>query len=120
MIEGIIDMRTSKFIKNVFITMITYIVTLFISIISRKYFLQCLGVGFLGYESLFSNIFTIMATTEMGMARNISYRLYKAFSENNKDEVNFFYNVYRTIYIYIGILILFGGISWSGLFPGIC
>lgn len=106
-------MRTSKFIKNVATTIITYIATLSISIISRKYFLQYLGVEFLGYESLFSNIFTIMATTEMGVAKNISYHLYRAFSENNKKEVNFFYNVYRTIYICIGILILFGGIICS-------
>lgn len=106
-------MRTDRFIKNVAITIITYIATLSISIISRKFFLQYLGVEFLGYESLFSNIFTIMATTEMGVAKNISYHLYRAFSENDKKEVNFFYNVYRTIYICIGALILFGGIICS-------
>ena len=106
-------MRLNKFIKNAVIALLTYTITLSITIFLRRYFLTYLGIEFLGYESLFSNIFTVMATTEMGIGKNISYHLYKAFSEENREDISYFYNVYQWIYFLIGTFILIVGILCS-------
>lgn len=106
-------MRLKRFIKNAVTAIFAYVIMLCITIFLRRCFLNYVGVEYLGYESLFANIFTIMATTEMGVSKNISYHLYKAFSEKDEKEIIYLYNIYKWIYFLIGGFILIAGIICS-------
>lgn len=109
--------RTSKIIKNVKANMIFYFIILIMSFFSRKIFLDCLGVDFIGLSGTLSNLFGFLNLAELGIGSAIGFLLYKPLFEQNKKEISDIISVMGYLYRCIGIIILFGAIILSLFIP---
>lgn len=105
-------MRTTKFIRNSIYSLGFYLVIFILGLISRRVFIDTLGIETLGLQGVYLNIVSIISIIEFGFGSVITYRLYKEVSQNNVKEINYLLNVFRKIYKVIGIAIFILGISF--------
>lgn len=111
------ESRIKKSFKNAKINMVCYILSLLISFVSRKIFIDKLGVDFLGLSSTLSSLLNFLNIVELGVASAISYVLYKPIFEENKDRIQEIISVLGYLYRTIGFIILFAGILLSFFLP---
>ncbi|MCM3650415.1 lipopolysaccharide biosynthesis protein [Metabacillus litoralis] len=107
-------MRTENSIKNITMSILSQIVMVVLGFISRKVFLDSLGIDYLGVNGLFTNILSMMALVEGGIGMSIVYNLYKPLAENDRKKVIALVQLYKKVYGILAIIILL--ISFS-LYP---
>lgn len=93
-------------VKNIFFSFLSFVLTFILSIVIRKVFVNTFDITYLGYESLFSNIFAMLSIAEMGIGSVITYNLYKEIADNNKQEINKLLTIYKYFYACIGFIVL--------------
>lgn len=103
-------MRTQTVIKNSIYSMGSYVILFILGLINRKAFLNFLNVEFLGYEGLFSNIFSVLSLAEMGVGSVITYNLYQEIASQNKEEIAKLMMIYKNVYRIIGTMVICVGI----------
>ena len=103
-------MNTQKTIKNSIISMICHIVILILSFVNRRIFVIFLDIEYLGYQSLFSNIFSIISVAELGIGHIISFHLYIEIAKDNKEEIGKLMNIYKCLYYIVSVTMLILGV----------
>ena len=78
-------MRTKNSIKNITISIISQIIMTLLGFISRKVFLDNLGIDYLGVNGLLTNVLSLLALLEGGIGSSITYNLYKPLAENDEE-----------------------------------
>jgi O-antigen/teichoic acid export membrane protein len=76
-----------------------------------------LGVDFLGLDSLFAAIISVLSLTELGFGSAIVCHLYRPVAENDVKTVNAILNFYRKAYRIIGSAILVMGTALIPFLP---
>ena len=104
-------MRTEKSIKNLKYSFLGQIFAIFISLITRKIFIDSLNSEYLGINGLFTNILTILSLVELGIGPAITFSLYKPLKENSVDKIKALMSFFKKCYIIIGVTILILGMS---------
>ncbi|WP_394186466.1 lipopolysaccharide biosynthesis protein [Metabacillus halosaccharovorans] len=99
-------MRTVNSMKNISIGIFTQIVMVFLGFISRKVFIDSLGVEYLGINGLLTNVLSMLALVESGIGTSIVYLLYKPLSENDRPKVIALIQLYKKLYLFLSIIIL--------------
>lgn len=98
-------MRREKSIKNASTALISNFVTLLIGFILQKLFINTLGDEFLGLNSIFNNVISMLSIAELGIGTAIIYSLYKPLFDNNKDEVKSLLKFYKDTYNIIALVV---------------
>ncbi|WP_167315856.1 lipopolysaccharide biosynthesis protein [Exiguobacterium artemiae] len=98
--------RTSKSLKNIKYAIVGQCLALLITFFSRTLFVKILGSEYLGLNSLFTNLLTMLSFAELGIGAAITYSLYKPLSSNNVEQIKSLMNFYKRVYNVIGIAIL--------------
>lgn len=111
------ESRVHKTILNAKVNLFFYMITLIISFVSRKIFLDCLGAEFIGLVGTLGNILGYLNLAEFGILNCISFLLFKPLQTDNRRDINEILSVLGYLYLWIGIIILFGGIVVSAFFP---
>ena len=109
--------RTRQSVKNIIITIASYVVTFVIAFVSRRFFARYMGEEYLGVNSLFSNIISVMSVVELGFGSAIIYNLYRPFSENRTDQVKSLVNYYKKVYTIIASVIVGLGLILTPFIP---
>ena len=91
-------MNSSKTLKNSIISVIGQILTLLLQFINRRIFVMFLDIEYLGYQSVFGNIFSILSVAELGIGGIISFHLYREIVTDNKQEIGKLMYLYKWIY----------------------
>ena len=104
-------MRTQNSIINVLVTSIGQFVKLILNFVVRIVFIKTLAEDYLGLDSLFANILTMLSLAELGIGQAITYSLYKPLSDKNIEKIKSLMRLYKRAYISIGFLILIIGLS---------
>lgn len=110
-------MRISRFrnsIRNAVFGMINKLLSIIMPFIVRTVFIRTLGVEYLGLNSLFTSILTVLNLTELGFSSAVVFCMYKPVAEDDDDTINALLAFYRKVYLYIGIIITIIG---SALIP---
>ena len=97
--------------RNMFFGLIARLVALFMPFITRTVLIKELGANYLGLNSLFSSILTVLSVAELGFSNAIIYSMYKPIAEERYDDVNALLNLYRKVYRFIGLSILIVGLA---------
>lgn len=100
-------MRTLNSAKNLASSLgITLIMTL-LGFITRKVFVDNVGVEYLGLNGLLQNILGLMTLLEGGFATSVVYNLYKPLAEDDRPKILALLQLYRKVYRYIacGIIV---------------
>lgn len=88
-----------------------------LNFIVRKVFLDVLTVDYLGYDSLFTSIFSLLSLSEMGIATIITYQMYSEIATNNVYQIRKLLYTYKLIYKIVGAFVLFAGAVVSPFIP---
>lgn len=101
--------RTQNVSRNVIWAVINQLITIMLSLISRKIFLNILGAEFLGVNSLFADVMSLFSFADLGFGTAIVFSLYKPIADGNQERIKSLLKNYRTIYRYvIGVLVVIG------------
>ena len=80
--------RVENTVQNIVFGFINRIVSLVLIFISRKLFIYFIGIEYLGINSLFSNVLSILSMADLGFGIAMSYGFYKELAENNKRQIS--------------------------------
>lgn len=105
--------RTKTVYINSIVTMITQIIQVLLGFIVRKLFINYLGVEYLGYNSVFSNILQMLNLADMGIGVAITSFLYKPLAQKDDKRIKALMYIYKKIYGIMGIIVLIIGIIIS-------
>ena len=103
-------MRTRKSIKNIIWAAIIFTINIIVNFISRKIFIVIMGNEYNGLNSLLLNVSSMLSIAELGISNAIIYKLYKPFSENNKEKIKSLMKFYKNAYRLVAISVLAIGI----------
>lgn len=109
--------RVHKSVLNAEVNLIFYFLTLFLAFFSRKIFLDCLGIEFMGLTGTLGNILGYLNLAEFGITASVGYFLFKPLQTNNQQEIQEILSVLGYLYSKIGFIILTGGMMISLFFP---
>ena len=92
--------RTHNSIRNTLLGISAHAITTLFSFVSRTVFVNILGVHYLGISGLFSNIFMMLALSDLGMYTVMLYSLYKPLADQDYQRVSTLIRFYQMcIYI---------------------
>ena len=103
-------MRTYNSIKNMIFSVISNGLTIIIGFIVQKVFLDMLGTEYLGINSLYSNIISMLAIADLGIGTAIIYNLYEPVAHNKKENIKSLMNFYKKTYRIISLIIFVIGL----------
>ena len=98
--------RTHKTLRNSAVSMIGQIVTILLGFISRKVFIQYLGVEMLGLNSTFASLLSTLSLAELGFQQVIVFHLYGALAKKDEEQINNLVNIYKIVYRCVGCFFL--------------
>lgn len=99
--EGRITKSTRNFIYGFFSQMIGLV----LNFVVRTYFIQYLGIEYLGINGLFSNILTVLSLAELGFGTAMIYSMYRPLAHNDTRHLQALMNLYRKVYHAIGVTV---------------
>lgn len=85
-----------------------------VTFVVRAVFVRELSMDYLGVESLFSSILTILSLAELGVGSAITFSLYRPIAENDTERLKSTMRFFKRVYCSIGVLIAVIGFC---LFP---
>lgn len=109
--------RTSQGLKNVTITLIFYVLSMFLSFFSRKIFIDSFGADLMGLSTTIINMLGFLNLAELGVTSAIATALYKPLYFNDRSSINDIISIFNYLYHIIGIVILVLGIGLLFFIP---
>ncbi len=104
-------MRTKNSINNLIISISLSIVTMLLGLIAQKVFIHVLGTEYLGLNSLFSSLISILALLELGIGTSVYYHLYKPLAEGNTSKIKSILKFYKKSYRIISAIVFLVGLA---------
>ncbi|MEY8515919.1 polysaccharide biosynthesis C-terminal domain-containing protein [Lachnospiraceae bacterium 29-84] len=109
--------RTKKSIDNVTMAVLNKGIAILTAFLNRTVFIYFMGEVFLGLNSLFTTILTVLSLSELGISSAITFHMYRPIREQNFKRLEEIVGLYRRAYRIIG-LIMFGlGVGLIPLLP---
>ena len=94
-----------------------YAGTAIAAFISRTFFIQILGVQYLGISGLYSNILSMLALSDLGLNVVMLYSLYKPLAEHDTQKIAVLIRYYKKIYYIIASVVLALGLMCIPILP---
>lgn len=96
-------MRFENSMRNVAVAWLGQALSVLMSFVARGVFAHLLSSDYLGLESLFANVLTILSLAELGVGSAIVFSLYKPLAENDTAQVKALMRLFKRAYIIIGV-----------------
>lgn len=106
MVENRTMNNMQKTLKNGGISILGQFISFVLAFINRRLFVVFLDIEFLGYQSLFSNVFSLLSIVDMGMGSLIYFHLYRELANGNEKELGKLMQVYKLFYRLVAICVL--------------
>ena len=95
---------------NVSVTLAMQVVKNILAFVSRTVFVYVLGAEYLGVNSLFTDILTMLSFAELGIGNAMIFSLYKPLAEKDTEKIKSLMRLYAKSYRVIGIVIAILGV----------
>lgn len=105
------ESRTKKSIRNTLFSISYKLFDTILAFLLRTVFIRCLSISYLGLNSLFANILTVLSLMELGVGGSIVFALYKPLAEGDQEKVASLMGLYKKVYNTIGVLVIIVGVS---------
>ncbi len=110
-------MREKIAIKSSIIGLGSKMITMILSLVVTKVYVQYLGIELKGIDGIFSNVLGFLQLTELGISTAIIYALYQPIVENNIREIQILMHYYKIVYRAICVVILIVGAALIPFLP---
>ena len=107
-------MRSETSIKNISYSILTQVIMTLLSFISRKIFINSLGMDYLGINGIMTNVISILGLVESGIGSSIVFSLYKPLAEKDERTIISLVQLYKRIYKYIALVVF---VISLGIYP---
>lgn len=91
--------------KNFIYSFLSTILTAVTSFVSRTVFIHTVGVSYLGANSLFTNILSMLSLTELGLSSAIGFSLYAPLARKDTATIKSLMRFYKIAYRIIALVI---------------
>ena len=109
-------MRLEKIIRNGALTIAAQIGIAILQLVNRKLFVLFLDIDYLGFQSVFGNVFILLSAVELGISEVIIYQLYRELAQNNQDGIRNLMTIYKRLYLLVAVIVTFiGGLLYFAL-----
>lgn len=96
--------------KNAIYNLLSNVVTMLLSFVTRTLFIYTLGVKYLGLNGLFTSILGVLSLADLGISTAITYSLYQPLSDDNQNKVGQIIALFGKMYKIIGTIIFVLGL----------
>jgi len=103
--------RTANVKRNIIYALIQVIVSQLLPFAVRTVIIYRFGVEYLGLNSLFTSILSVLSLMELGFGTAVVFSLYKPVAEGNTKLICAYLSYYRKFYRIIGLVVLLVGLS---------
>jgi O-antigen/teichoic acid export membrane protein len=97
--------------KNFVFSLLATVVTAITSFVSRTVFIHTIGVDYLGANSLFTNVLSMLSLTELGISSAIGFSLYAPLARKDVPAIKALMQFYKRAYQIIALVIAILGLS---------
>lgn len=111
------ESRTTNSIKNIAFSLFNQLLNIFLTFVSRKVFITCLSVEYLGISGLFGDIFSMLCLADLGFGTAMTFSMYQPLAEKNYDRLAGLINLYKKVYRIIALAITVIGLSLIPFLP---
>ena len=109
--------RTRNAARNIAWGLIEKIVSIVLPFITRTVMIKVLGAEYLGLNSLFTSILSVLSISELGIGTAIVFSMYRPIAEDDNDTLCALLNTYKKVYHVIGSIILIAGLVITPYLP---
>ncbi len=109
--------RTKNAVRNTLFGIINKLITLIVPFAVRTVFIRKLGLEYLGLNSLFTSVLSVLSIAELGIGTAIVFDMYSAISSNDSQTLSSLFNFYKKIYRIIGAAVATIGVLISPVIP---
>lgn len=102
--------RTVNAKRNIIYGFLQVVVSLLLPFITRTILIYRFGIDYLGLNSLFSSVISVLSLMELGFGTAVVYSMYKPAAEGDLNQICAYLSYYRSIYRAIGSAILVMGL----------
>ncbi|MGN1123081.1 MAG: lipopolysaccharide biosynthesis protein [Eubacterium sp.] len=109
--------RTKNTIRNIIFGLITKVYNLLMPFIIRTVIIHYLGMNYVGLNSLFTSVLSVLNLAELGVGSALAFSMYKPIAEDDNEKICALMRLYKIYYRIIGIVILLIGLSLVPFLP---
>lgn len=103
--------------RGIIYGMISKVVSLLLPFFAQNIMINALGSEYLGVKGLFTSILQVFSLAELGFGSAIVYSMYKPIADGNEKLINALLRLFRKIYFFVGLIILFLGLVLIPFLP---
>ena len=103
--------RTANVKRNIIYALIQAIVSQLLPFAVRTVIIYRFGIEYLGLNSLYASILSVLSLMELGFGTAVVFSLYKPIADGNTKLICAYLSYYRKIYRIIGVVVLLVGLS---------
>lgn len=109
--------RTYKSLKNSFVALSIFAINFILQFVSRKVFLDQLGIEILGLNTTAVSLIQFLNLAELGVGAAIIYTLYKPLADKDYNTINEIVSVQGWLYRKIAVIVIVGSVILMTFFP---
>lgn len=110
-------MRTKYSLYNVISGLISQAILVVLGFVSRKVFVDTLGLGMQGVNSTLTSIITMLSLTELGIGTAIICNLYKPLADDDRPKIISLLQLYSSLYKKIAMIVSALGLAICPFLP---
>lgn len=103
--------RTQHAKRNIITSVTNKLVSMLATFVTRTIIIRYLGSVYLGLDSLFVSLLSILSLAELGVGAAMVFSMYKPIAENDTPSVCALLNLYRTLYRWIAAVMTVIGLA---------
>lgn len=103
--------RTVNSARNIVMGLVSKLVAILLTFISRKVFLHFLSLAYLGINGLFTDILSMLALADLGFATAMAFSYYEPLTNGNQQKLVALTNFYKKAYNLIALVVAVIGVA---------
>lgn len=111
--------RTQNTTRNAVWGLIEKFIQMVLPFITRTLVLKLMGEQYLGLNSLFTSILSVLNMADLGFGLAITYSMYKPIADQDNEALSALLNYYKKIYRVVGTVILVAGLVLMPFIPNL-
>ena len=109
--KTISNSRTGKSLNNLLTGVLSQVVILVLNFVVRYVFVQKIGYEYLGINSLFTSILTVLSVADLGFGSALGIVLYSSLAKKDEEEIAGLMNFFKKVYLVIGLIVTAVGLA---------
>ena len=109
--------RTKNAKRNMIFGTSLRLYQILIPFLMRSFIVYCLGVQYLGLNSLFTSVLQVLNLAELGVGSAMVYSMYEPITKDDTITICALMNLYKWYYRIIGAVVLIAGVALTPFIP---